>query len=121
MAPNQADASSSIIEQLSRRASSFTNISLSLPQHLEGTLTRLEQGDLKMRVNSVEANRELRQLNRLVRCLIYTILFSTFFLSATQFVLADSLRVAACFFCIALFALFFVLRQLFTQSKPAAR
>ncbi|MEO0374715.1 MAG: hypothetical protein AAF329_08840 [Cyanobacteria bacterium P01_A01_bin.17] len=115
MAQDKTDASSSIIEQLSRRASSFTNTSLSLPQHLEGTLTRLEQGDLKMRVNSVEANRELRQLSLLVRCLIYTILFSTFFLSATQLMLADWLRVAACVFCIALFPLFFVLRQLFTQ------
>jgi protein-S-isoprenylcysteine O-methyltransferase Ste14 len=117
MAQNMTNPSNSIIEQLSRQASSFTNTSLNLPQHLEGALTRLEQGDLKMRVNSVEANRELRQLNALVRSLIYVILFSTFFLSATQFVLAGWLRAAACLFGIALLALLVLMRQLLAQQK----
>jgi len=79
MAEDMTNPSNSIFEQLTRQASSFTNTSLNLPQRLEDTLNRLEQGDLKMCVNSVEANRELRQLNTLVRAMVCTILFSVFF------------------------------------------
>lgn len=117
MAQNMANPSDSIIEQLSRQASNFTNTSLNLPQHLEETLTRLEQGDLKLRINSVEANRELRQLSSLVQALIYTILFSTFFLSATQLMVGGWYRVSLSFFGLALVTLFLLIRLLWTQKK----
>jgi predicted unusual protein kinase regulating ubiquinone biosynthesis (AarF/ABC1/UbiB family) len=87
MAQGTSETTNIFLEQFTRQATEFTNTSLNLPQHLETTLNQLEQGDLKMRVNSVELNRELRQLNTLSVGIIYTLLSSTLTLSATQFFL----------------------------------
>ncbi len=78
-----------LIGQLSRQAAEFTNTSLNLPQRVEISLNKLEQGDIKMRVNSVEANRELRKLNITSLGIIYALLFSALFLCATQLLIAN--------------------------------
>ena len=82
----------SLIGQLSNQAAEFTNTSLSLPSRIETTLNKLEQGDLRMRVNSVEANRALRKLSAVGVGAIYTLLFTALLLSATQFLTAGWMR-----------------------------
>ncbi|WP_457501741.1 ABC1 kinase family protein [Thermostichus sp. MS-CIW-15] len=73
-----------LLAQVSRQAAEFTSSSLSLPRRLEATLSKLEQGELRLRVRSSEAERLLRKLNSTGRGVIYAVLFATFFLSATQ-------------------------------------
>lgn len=73
-----------LLAQVSRQAAEFTSSSLSLPRRLEATLSKLEQGELRLRVRSSETERLLRKLNSTGRGVIYAVLFATFFLSATQ-------------------------------------
>ncbi|MEO0458773.1 MAG: AarF/ABC1/UbiB kinase family protein [Cyanobacteria bacterium P01_A01_bin.114] len=112
MAQDSPGTTQVFLDQLTRQATEFTNTSLNLPQHLESTLNRLEQGDLKMRVSSVELNRELRQLNTLCMGIIYTLLFGVLTLSATQFFLAGWPRVGGGIFGGAVLAALFLTRLL---------
>jgi predicted unusual protein kinase regulating ubiquinone biosynthesis (AarF/ABC1/UbiB family) len=73
-----------LLAQVSRQAAEFTSSSLSLPRRIELTLSKLEQGELRLRVRSSETERLLRKLNSTGRGVIYAVLFATFFLSATQ-------------------------------------
>lgn len=87
MAQESGDTNA-LLGTLSRQAAQFTNTSLNLPQRIDTTIDKLEQGDIKVRVNSVEANRELRKINAIGLGAIYTILFSALLLSGTQFLIA---------------------------------
>lgn len=95
MAQDPGASPDNLIGQLSRQAAEFTNTSLNLPQRIEISLDRLEQGDIKMRVNSTEANRELRKLNTVGLGIIYALLLSLLSLCATQLLIADFVGVAA--------------------------
>lgn len=77
-----------ILNQISRQAAQFTNTSLGLPQRIHASLDKLEAGDLRLRVNSVEGNRELRKLNTLIQGLIWTVLLGAFFVGGSQFLTA---------------------------------
>ncbi len=77
-----------ILNQLSRQATQFTNTSLGLPQRIHASLDKLEAGDFRLRVNSVEGNRELRKLNTLAQGILYTLLFGALFLGGTNFLIA---------------------------------
>jgi predicted unusual protein kinase regulating ubiquinone biosynthesis (AarF/ABC1/UbiB family) len=93
MAQDYSSQPNTFLDQLSRQATEFTNTSLSMPQRIETTLNKLEQGDLKLRFSAVETNRELRQLNTLGLGLIYTLLFCVLLITGSQFLLAGWLRV----------------------------
>lgn len=103
---------SSLIGQLSRQAAEFTNTSLNLPQRVEVSLNKLEQGDIKVRVNSVEANRELRKLNTTNLGIIYALLFSVLFVCATQLLVANFVGFATASAVFALVPLMLLLRLL---------
>ncbi|MEO0375741.1 MAG: AarF/ABC1/UbiB kinase family protein, partial [Cyanobacteria bacterium P01_A01_bin.17] len=120
MAEDGLGTSNIFLEQITQQAAEFTNNSLNLPQHLETTLNRLEQGDLKMRVNSVEANRELRQLSTLSMGVIYALLFGTFTLTAIQFFLAGWLRVGGATLGGAVIAALSLIRLLFFKLDRSA-
>ncbi|MFQ3615057.1 MAG: AarF/UbiB family protein, partial [Cyanobacteriota bacterium] len=77
-----------LLAQVSRQAAEFTSSSLSLPRRIESTLSKLEQGDLRLRVRSSEAERLMRKLNTTSMGILYAVLFATFFLSGTQLFLA---------------------------------
>jgi predicted unusual protein kinase regulating ubiquinone biosynthesis (AarF/ABC1/UbiB family) len=84
-----------LLTQVSRQAAEFTNTSLGLPKRIEGTLTRLEQGDLRVRVRSSETERLLRHLTTVVKGSIYAVVFSTLLLIGTQFYLAEMIGLSA--------------------------
>ncbi|MGB7413026.1 MAG: AarF/ABC1/UbiB kinase family protein, partial [Thermosynechococcaceae cyanobacterium] len=108
----ESGSSNDLISQLSRQAAEFTNTSLNLPQRVEISLNKLEQGDIKMRVNSVEANRELRKLNTVNLGIIYVLLFSVLFVCATQLLIANFVGFAIALVGIALIPLTLLLRVL---------
>lgn len=77
-----------LLSQVGRQAAEFTTSSLGLPRRLDATLTRLDQGDLRLRVRSTETDRLLRRLTSVGMGSIYSLLFGTFILSATYLFVA---------------------------------
>ena len=117
MAQEPSYKPNSLIGQLSNQAAEFTNTSLSLPSRIETTLNKLEQGDLRMRVNSVEANRALRKLSSIGVGVIYTLVFSALLLSATQFLIAGWMRVGGGILFLAILAAIALGRLLFSLER----
>lgn len=101
------------IDQIGRQAAQFTNTSLSLPRRIDSTLDRLEQGDIRVRVRSVETERLLRQLGTIGMGAIYALLFGSLSIVATQLFIADSARLAAVVFVLAVAAAIALGRTLF--------
>jgi hypothetical protein len=54
-----------------------------LPRRLEDTLDKLEQGDVRVRVRSIETDRALRRISNVGMGTNYVLLMGTFILSAT--------------------------------------
>ncbi len=101
-----------LLAQVSRQAAEFTSSSLSLPRRLESTLSKLEQGELRLRVRSSEAERLMRRLNNTGLGTIYAVLFATFFLSATQLFLAGHATLAIVTLALAVLAALALVRVL---------
>lgn len=72
-----------LLSELSRQAAQMGNSALGLPRRLEDTLDKLESGDLRLRVRSVESDRILRRISNTNLGLNYTILIGSFTLAAT--------------------------------------
>ncbi len=112
-------ASNNFVGQFGRQAAEFTNTSLQLPQRVEVSLNHLEQGDIKMRVSSVEANRELRKLNTSSLGVIYSLLFSILFICATQLLIANLTVFATALAACAVVPLTLLLRVLWLKQDRA--
>ncbi|MEO0376799.1 MAG: AarF/ABC1/UbiB kinase family protein [Cyanobacteria bacterium P01_A01_bin.17] len=113
-------APNNLLGQFGRQAAEFTNTSLSLPQRIEVSLDRLEQGDIKMRVSSVEVNRELRKLNTTSLGVIYSLLFSILFLCATQLLIANLTSIATALAAFAAIPLTLLLRLLLFKLERSS-
>lgn len=77
-----ADANN-ILSELSRQAAQVSSTALGLPRRIEDTLDKLERGDVRVRVRSIETDRILRRLSGVNMGTNYTLLISAFTLSAT--------------------------------------
>jgi predicted unusual protein kinase regulating ubiquinone biosynthesis (AarF/ABC1/UbiB family) len=106
-----------LLAQVSRQAVEFTSTSLSLPRRLETALSKLEQGELRLRVRSSETERLLRQLNSTGWGTTYAVLFATFFLSATQLFLAGHATLAMVALALAVLAAAALLRVLLKAKE----
>jgi predicted unusual protein kinase regulating ubiquinone biosynthesis (AarF/ABC1/UbiB family) len=73
----------SLFGELGRQAVQVSNSAFSLPRRLEETLDKLDNGDLRIRVRSVESDRILRRLSNINLGTNYVILIGAFTLSAT--------------------------------------
>ncbi len=80
---NGSDASSSIFNEIGRQAAQVSSTALGLPRRIEETIDKLEQGDLRIRVRSAEAERLLRRISSVQMSTNYTLMMSAFTLSAT--------------------------------------
>jgi predicted unusual protein kinase regulating ubiquinone biosynthesis (AarF/ABC1/UbiB family) len=56
-------ATATIFDEISRQAAEISNTTIGLPQRIDATLDRLEQGDVKLRVKASESDRLLRRLS----------------------------------------------------------
>lgn len=83
MANGSSNDSSSILGELGRQAAQVSNTALGLPRRLEDTLEKLERGDIRVRVRSVETDRMLRRVSGVNMATNYTLLVGAFLLSAT--------------------------------------
>jgi hypothetical protein len=88
---------------------------LSLPRRIEDTIDKLERGDLRVRVRSIESDRILRRISSIQLGTNYTLLISAFTLSATILLVSGKIGLAvvvAFLAAIAAFALIRLLRRL---------
>lgn len=75
--------SNSFLNELSRQAVQVSNTALGLPRRLEDTLEKLERGDVRVRVRSLETERLLRRQSNIQLGMTYAVIVSGFTLSAT--------------------------------------
>ncbi|MDJ0735622.1 MAG: AarF/ABC1/UbiB kinase family protein [Nostocaceae cyanobacterium] len=73
----------SFLNELSRQAVQVSSTALGLPRRLEDTLERLERGDIRVRVRSIESERLLRRQTNIQLGMTYAVIISGFTLSAT--------------------------------------
>ncbi len=73
----------SFLNELSRQAAQVGSTAFGLPRRLEDTLEKLERGDIRVRVRSIETERLLRRQSNLQLGTNYAIIISAFTLSAT--------------------------------------
>jgi predicted unusual protein kinase regulating ubiquinone biosynthesis (AarF/ABC1/UbiB family) len=73
----------SFLNELSRQAVQVSNTALGLPRRLEDTLDKLERGDIRMRVRSLETERLLRKQNTIQMGISYALIISALTISAT--------------------------------------
>ncbi|MEH1842699.1 MAG: AarF/ABC1/UbiB kinase family protein [Nostoc sp.] len=79
----------SFINELSRQAAQVSSTALGLPRRLEDTLEKLERGDMRLRVRSIETERLLRRQSSIQLSISYALLISGFTLSATILVVTN--------------------------------
>ncbi|OUL36215.1 hypothetical protein BV372_08390 [Nostoc sp. T09] len=75
--------SNSFLNELSRQAVQVSTTAFGLPRRLEDTLEKLERGDMRMRVRSLETERLLRRQSNIQIGISYALLISGFTLSGT--------------------------------------
>jgi predicted unusual protein kinase regulating ubiquinone biosynthesis (AarF/ABC1/UbiB family) len=105
----------SFLNELGRQAAQVSSTALSLPRRIEDTIEKLERGDLRVRVRSIESDRILRRMSSIQLGTNYTLLISAFTLSATILFVNGKVGLAlvvAFVAAIAAFALMRLLRRL---------
>lgn len=80
---NPSSEANSILSEIGRQAAQVSSSALGLPRRIEDTLDKLERGDVRVRVRSIETDRILRRLSGVNMGTNYTLLVCTFTLSAT--------------------------------------
>lgn len=85
MTNSSASNGNSIFDELGRQAAQVSSTALGLPRRIEDTIEKLDRGDIRVRVRSIETDRILRRVSSMQLLTNYTILVGTFILSATIF------------------------------------
>ncbi len=89
------ETNNGLLGEISRQAAQVGSSALSLPRRIEDTLDRLDRGDIRVRVRSIESDRILRRNSNLSLANSYTLLVGTFTLSATMLLIFDFIWPAA--------------------------
>jgi predicted unusual protein kinase regulating ubiquinone biosynthesis (AarF/ABC1/UbiB family) len=91
---NGTSFGNTLLDELGRQAAQVSSSALSLPRRLEDTIDKLERGDIRLRVRSVESDRLLRRLSAMQMATNYTLFISAFVLSATLLIVNGYWEVA---------------------------
>ena len=83
MADGNSSDPNGLFGELGRQAVQVSSTALGLPRRIEDTLEKLERGDIRVRVRSIETDRILRRMSSVNMATNYTLLVGTFTLSAT--------------------------------------
>jgi predicted unusual protein kinase regulating ubiquinone biosynthesis (AarF/ABC1/UbiB family) len=92
---SQRDENGGLLGELSRQAAQVGSSAFGLPRRLEDTLDKLEQGDIRVRVLSIETDRALRRVSNVNMGTNYVLLVGTFTISATILVVSEIYWLAA--------------------------
>lgn len=105
------------LNELSRQAVQASNTALGLPRRLEDTLERLERGDMRLRLRSIETERLLRRQSNIQLSMTYSLIISGFTLSATILLLKDYIWLAVFAGLIAATVSWFLIRLLLRLDR----
>lgn len=93
---NDAQSSSDgILNEISRQAAQVSTTAFGLPQRIDNTIGKLDRGDLRLRVRSIETDRALRRIGSVNMGTNYSLLMGAFVLSAT-ILLVNGYIILAC-------------------------
>jgi predicted unusual protein kinase regulating ubiquinone biosynthesis (AarF/ABC1/UbiB family) len=95
MTNSNGSGGNTIFDELGRQAVQVGSTALGLPRRIEDTIDKLERGDLRVRVRSLESERALRRLSAIQLGTNYTLIFSVLILSATLLLVNGYTIVAA--------------------------
>ena len=84
----------SIIDELTRQATQVSNTALSLPRRIDDTIEKLDRGDIRLRVRSVESDRLLRRLGMMQMATNYSVFVSALVICATLLFINGYIRIA---------------------------
>ena len=98
---NSPNSTDTLFGELGRQAAQMSTTALGLPRRLEDTLEKLERGDIRVRVRSIETDRILRRVSSVNMATNYTILVGTFVLSATILLISEYILLAIAAFTMA--------------------
>ena len=82
-AKESGNLSTAFFGELGRQAAQVSNTAIALPRRIDETLSKLDRGDIRVRVKSQETDRMLRRLSNVGIGGIYALLASTCLLCAT--------------------------------------
>ncbi len=102
----------SFLNELGRQAAQVSSTALGLPRRIEDTIEKLERGDLRVRVRSIESDRILRRISSIQLGTNYTLLISAFTLSATILFVNGKVGLALVVSLVAAIAAFALIRLL---------
>ncbi|WP_442786376.1 ABC1 kinase family protein [Leptothoe sp. PORK10 BA2] len=80
---SNSSSSNGLIGEIGRQAAQVGSSAFGLPRRIEDSLDRLDRGDIRVRVRSIETDRAIRRLSSVNLMTNYTLLLGTFTLSAT--------------------------------------
>ena len=84
----------SFLNELSRQAVQVSSTALGLPRRLEDTLDKIERGDIRFRVRSVETERLIRRQSNIQLGMSYALIISGFTIAATILLIGEYLWLA---------------------------
>ena len=117
MANGNSSDPNGLFGELGRQAAQVSSTALGLPRRIEDTLEKLERGDIRVRVRSIETDRMLRRVSGVNMATNYTLLVGTFTLSATILLVNESFWFAALAAAVAVFAGFALVRLLMQLGR----
>ncbi|MGF1540005.1 MAG: ABC1 kinase family protein [Pleurocapsa sp.] len=82
MTEMNGNSGSTIFDELGRQAAQVGSTALGLPRRIDDTIDKLERGDLRVRVRSLESERVLRRLSAIQLGTNYTLIFSALLICA---------------------------------------
>ncbi|MEM8719315.1 MAG: AarF/ABC1/UbiB kinase family protein [Cyanobacteria bacterium P01_G01_bin.39] len=86
---------STIFDEIGRQAAQVGTAALGLPGRIDDTIDKLERGDLRVRVRSLESERVIRRLSAIQLGTNYTVLFSALLICATLLLVSGFKIIAA--------------------------
>ncbi len=95
MSNTNSSNGSTIFDELGRQAAQVGTTALGLPRRIDDTIDKLERGDLRVRVRSIESERVLRRLSAIQLGTNYTVLFSALLICATLLLVSEYKIIAA--------------------------
>jgi len=112
-----SNSTESLFGELGRQAAQVGTTAFGLPRRLEDTLEKLERGDIRVRVRSIETDRILRRVSGVNMATNYTLLVGAFVLSATILLVYGYLWLAIAAFIVAGLAGFALIRLMLQLGR----
>ena len=89
MANTNSSNGNTIFDELGRQAAQVGTAALGLPGRIDDTIDKLERGDLRVRVRSLESERVMRRLSAIQLGTNYTVLLSALLICATVLLVSE--------------------------------